>query len=66
MWLIIRLTMTEREINKEIKRRYPMTEKERQGCRMEMARMAALRDMYRERLEQTGIYKRSNENKPEV
>jgi hypothetical protein len=46
--------MTKREINKEVKRKYPMTEKERQGCRNEMARLAALRDMYRERLEKRG------------
>lgn len=52
--------MTNREIEKEIKRMYPMTEKERQGCKQEMARMAALRDMYRERLEQRRTYTRSN------
>lgn len=41
-----------------IKKKYPMTEKERQGCLIEIARMTALRDMYRERLE--------NEFKPKV
>jgi len=58
--------MTDKEIDKEIRRRYPKTEKERQGCRQEMARMAALRDMLRERLEQTRPHTGSNEDTKKV
>lgn len=46
--------MTEREIKREVKRKYPMTDEERRGCLQEIARMTALRDMYKERLEQKG------------
>jgi hypothetical protein len=42
--------MQEKEIRKLIYKKYPRTEKEKQGCKNEMARMAALRDMYKERL----------------
>ena len=42
--------MSEKEIRKLVFKKYPKTEKERQGCKMEMARMAALRDMFKERL----------------
>jgi hypothetical protein len=42
--------VSEKEIRKLIKQKYPQTKKEKQGCLEEMARMAALRDMYKERL----------------
>ena len=42
--------MSEKEIRKLIYKKYPQTKKEKQGCRYELARMAALRDMYKERL----------------
>lgn len=45
--------MSEKEIRKIIKQKYPMTRKEKEGCLEEMARMQALRDMYRMRLEQS-------------
>ena len=47
--------MTAREIRKEVMRRYPKTEKERQGCQLEIARMTGLRNEYAKRLDgQTG------------
>jgi hypothetical protein len=42
--------MQEKEIRKLIYKKYPRTEKEKQGCKEELARMTALRDMYKERL----------------
>jgi hypothetical protein len=42
--------MTRKEIRREIYRKYPKTEKEKQGCREEMARMKFIRDQYAKRL----------------
>lgn len=40
----------ERWIRRETFRKYPKTEKERQGCRQEIERMKYLRDQYAKRL----------------
>lgn len=37
-------------IDKEVMRKYPLTEKEKQGCKFEKQRMDELRKLYRERL----------------
>jgi hypothetical protein len=42
--------VSEKEIRKLIKQKYPQTKKEKQGCLEEMARMQAFRDIYRMRL----------------
>jgi hypothetical protein len=42
--------VSEKEIRKLVFKKYPRTEKEKQGCKEEMARNTALRDMYKERL----------------
>lgn len=52
--------MTEKEIRKLVYAKYPRTQMERQGCKKEMARLTALRDMYRDRIEQDRIHKRES------
>lgn len=45
--------MTAKEIRRMVMFKYPRTEKEKQGCRLEIERMKGLRNEYRKRLEQT-------------
>jgi hypothetical protein len=45
--------MTEKEIRKLAYKKYPITEKEKQGCFTEMAKMTALRDMYKDKLRES-------------
>lgn len=40
----------ERWIRRETFRKYPKTEKEKQGCKMEIQRMKELRELYAKRL----------------
>lgn len=40
-----------KQIRKEVMRRYPKTEKEKQGCLLEIERRKGLRNEYRKRLE---------------
>lgn len=47
------MEVTAKQIRKEVTRRYPKTEKERQGCVLEIERMKGIRNEYRKRLEQT-------------
>lgn len=42
--------MTDKELRKEVYRKYPLTDKEKQGCRNEIARMKAVREYYKQRL----------------
>ena len=59
--------MTAREIRKEVMRRYPRTEKERQGCQLEITRMTGLRNEYAKRLNgQTGNSETERDTSEEV
>lgn len=42
--------MTEREIRRAMYKKYPMTQKEKDGCRIEKIRLDNLRNYYKQRL----------------
>jgi hypothetical protein len=46
--------MTERQIRKLVNEKYPKTEKELQGCKLEINRMQNLRKLYKRRLIEQG------------
>lgn len=42
--------MTDREIRKAVMKRFPLTEKEKEGCKQEIQRMSEIRELYKQRL----------------